>query len=520
MDATKRPLHVPPEMGLYAEHHRLFHIMRGMLTSLLMHEPEEPVDFLIKYLKTDNADVPRICILGPPASGKTTIAMWLCKQLVAPRISLETLLTSERSFIADKVEDYLDLEQIISDEKWAQIIHDRLQFEDCVKQGWILEGVPQTRVLARNLQELGDIPTHVVVLYAPDTVLIERNLGKRVDTYTGEVYHTTFDWPSEECVRRNLIKPDNISETETARRLLEYHRNFPGIIQSFEKSMKLINADQPCADVFSQVLTHILSPPRMLSPFSPRILLLGPPGSGKSLQAALIAQKYGLVNVSCGQILKEAVAGQTKMGELIRPFLESGWPVADNIVLKVLSDRLNTVECHVRGWVLHGFPRDEDQAKLMETAHIQPNRVIFLHLSLDSILERLCSRKVDPVSGERYHSMFKPALTQEVHARLLSHPRDFEEKVRNDVDIYNRLSSSLETCFKQSLTINADQDPQTILEYIESYVVNPLPVTEAWKEEVLDIQTLWPSSEGSLLLPVPSLILPSEETLHTSEEEH
>lgn len=89
--------------------------------------------------------------------------------------------------------------------------------------------------------------------------------------------------------------------------------------------------------------------------------------------------------------------------------------------------------------------------------------------------------------------MFKPALSKDVHDRLLTHPRDLEEKVKDKVDAYYRLSGGLETFFKDSLSINADQDPQTVLEYIESYVVNPLPVTEAWKEEALEIQSVWPS---------------------------
>uniref|UniRef100_A0ACB8EZM7 Adenylate kinase 8 n=1 Tax=Sphaerodactylus townsendi TaxID=933632 RepID=A0ACB8EZM7_9SAUR len=189
-----------------------------------------------------------------------------------------------------------------------------------------MEGIPETRELARALQDKGIIPRHVVLLHAADTVLIERNLGKRVDVYTGEVYHTTFDWPSDVGVQRHLKAPDGISEVETTRRLLEYHRNFPGILQSFEKRLKQINADQPCADVFSQVLTHVRAPPRTPAPFSPRILLCGPPGCGKSLQAALLSQKYGIINVCCGQLLREAVANETKLGELIKPYLNSGWP--------------------------------------------------------------------------------------------------------------------------------------------------------------------------------------------------
>ncbi|XP_053138060.1 adenylate kinase 8 isoform X2 [Hemicordylus capensis] len=453
-----------------------------MLEGLLIHRPEEPVEFLIKHLMEDNYDVPKICILGPPASGKTTIAMWLCKQLATPRISRETLLTNGRSQLAGKVAEYQGRQQTIPDKLWAELIEERLQFPDCSHQGWVIEGLLERRELARYVQALGIFPRHVVVLSAPDTVLIERNLGKRVDYITGEVYHTTFDWPVDESVRRNLVVPGDISEMETAKRLLEYHRDFPGMLQSFEKSVKLINADQPCADVFSQVLTHVQRPPRTLAPFSPRILLCGPPGCGKSLQAALLAQKYGIINVSCGQMLKEAVAAETKLGELIKPYFDGGWPVEDNIVIKVLSERLNSLDCHIRGWVLHGFPRDEDQAKMMLQGNISPNRVFFLHLPLESILERLCCRKLDPIAGERYHTVFKPAVLKQTHDRILTHPRDVEETVKEKVEKYFRLSSNMESFFEDAISINADQDPQTVLEYIESYVVNPLPVLKTWRE--------------------------------------
>uniref|UniRef100_A0A8D0BMU3 Nucleoside-diphosphate kinase n=1 Tax=Salvator merianae TaxID=96440 RepID=A0A8D0BMU3_SALMN len=454
MDATRRPFCVPPEMGLYAEKHRLFQLMQGMLEGLLMHKPDDPISFLMKQLLLDNYEVPKICILGPPASGKTAIAMWLGKLLETTYISQETLLASDWSSLAGEVQAHRDADQ-----------------------GWIIDGLPETRELARIFQTKGILPKHVVVLYAPDTVLIERNLGKRVDVVTGEVYHTTFDWPTDEQVSLRLELPKGISELETSRRLVEYHQNYPGILLSFGKSVKFINADQPFADVFSQVLTHVQTPPRTLAPFSPRILLCGPPGSGKSLQAALLAQKYGLVNVSCGQMLKEAVADETKLGELIKSYFDSGWPVADNIVIKLLSSRLNRFDSYVRGWVVHGFPKDEDQAKLMKSANIVPNRVFFLDLTVDTILQRLCHRKLDPVTGERYHTLFKPAASKEANERLLVHPRDQEEAVKSKVEAYFRLSSDLENFFEDAIIINADQDPQTVFEYLESYIVNPLPNT-------------------------------------------
>uniref|UniRef100_A0A8C8VG37 Nucleoside-diphosphate kinase n=1 Tax=Pelusios castaneus TaxID=367368 RepID=A0A8C8VG37_9SAUR len=116
------------------------------------------------------------------------------------------------------------------------------------------------------------------------------------------------------------------------------------------------------------MLAFVESQPRSAAPFTPRILLCGPPGSGKSLQAALLAQKYGVVNVGCGQLLKEAVAEKSKVGELIKPYFESGCPVADNLVLKLLRERLDRLDCTSFGWVLHGFPRDADQAELLQNA--------------------------------------------------------------------------------------------------------------------------------------------------------
>lgn len=188
--------------------------------------------------------------------------------------------------------------------------------------GWILDGIPETREQALTIQTLGISPRHVIVLSAPDTVLIERNLGKRIDPQTGEIYHTTFDWPPELEIQNRLMVPAGISEGETARKLLEYHRNIVRILPSYPKILKVISADQPCVDVFYQALTYVQTSHRSNAPFTPRVLLCGPVGSGKSLQAALLAQKYGLINVCCGQLLKEAVADKSKYGDLIQPFFE------------------------------------------------------------------------------------------------------------------------------------------------------------------------------------------------------
>uniref|UniRef100_A0A8D0EK51 Nucleoside-diphosphate kinase n=1 Tax=Strix occidentalis caurina TaxID=311401 RepID=A0A8D0EK51_STROC len=339
------------------------------------------------------------------------------------------------------------------------------------KQGWILEGFPENQEQAWMLQSSGIIPRHVVVLYAPDTVLIERNSGKRLDPFTEEVYHTTFDWPSDLLVQQRLVEPEDLSEQEISKKLMEYHRNFPGVFQIYQKVLKSINADQPSMDVLSQVLTYVQTRHRSAAPFTPRILFCGPPGSGKSLQAALIAQKYDVVNICCGQLLKEAVADKTKLGELVKPYIDSGYPVPDNLVMKILAARLNALDCMTNGWVLYGFPRDDVNALNCYVFH----RVFFFNLPYDSIMERLSQRRIDPVTGERYHTTFRPAPTPEIQARLRQNPRDKEENIEKRVETYYRNAKELEDFYKDAFYVNADQDPYVIFEFIESCIIKPLP---------------------------------------------
>ncbi|KAM4697107.1 adenylate kinase 8 [Rhinophrynus dorsalis] len=475
MDATAKPLRIPPEMAVYAEEQKVFGIIQKMLEKLLVDRPEDTIQYLIDHLSNDNDEVPRIFILGPPASGKHTMAKLLCTRLNATHLTLENLLSNDISLLAKEALSYKDEGQEIPSELWAKLIQERLSKVDCTKRGWILAGFPQTREQALMLQMRGIAPDHVVVLEAPDIVLIERNMGKRIDCTSGEVYHTTFDWPDDPLVQKNLVEPEGISEEETGKKLLEYHRNMPGILRTYIKMYKKINADQPCMDVFSQVLTFVLSKPRSLAPYTPRILLCGPPGSGKNFQATMLAHKYGIVNICCGQVLKEAVAGETRLGELIQPYIESAQQVPDNLVLKVLNEHLCSLDSATHGWVLHGFPRDTDQAALLRDGGFVPNRVFFLDIPDVVAIERLSLCMTDPVSGERFHSIYKPVPRPEVHERLQQNPQNSEEKVQARLDMYHANIEELEEFYQDVIHVNSDQDPYTVFEFIESCIVKPLP---------------------------------------------
>nr|XP_033818105.1 adenylate kinase 8 isoform X3 [Geotrypetes seraphini] len=446
MDATARPLRIPPEMGVYAEKHKIFDLIQKMLERLLVDRPEDPIQYLINHLKNDNDEVPRIILLGPPASGKRTLAKMLCKQLNCTHLTLEYLLSDETSRLAAEALRY----------------GNKGNSRCTVGQGD--PGAPVKNGLHQKL-----------ILDAPDNVLLERNPGKRIDPTNGERYHTAFHWPTDPEIQQRLVVPKGASEGEAGKRLLDYHRNLPDILNTYSKIFRKINVDQPCIDAFAQVLTFVQSRHRNLAPHTPFILLYGPPGSGKSLQAELMAQKYSIVNIGCGQKLKEAVADNTKLGELIRPYIENEQQVPDSIVMKILTEHLSKLDSSTRGWVLHGFPRDVEQANMLKDLGFIPNRVFFLNIPDDIAFERLALRMTDPVTGERYHGMYKSAPNLEVQLRLKQNPKYSEKNLQMLLDIYHANVQDLENFYEGVIHINADQDPHTVYELIESYTIKPLP---------------------------------------------
>ncbi|XP_041756491.1 adenylate kinase 8 isoform X4 [Coregonus clupeaformis] len=407
MDETAKPLRIPPEMAIYAEKHEIFDLVQTLVMNLMVDKPEDPIQYLVGLLKRGSVEVPRVMLLGPPASGKRTIARKLCEHTQVIHITASNIL-KEDTDLTKKALQYKTKQQEIPGDLWIKLIQQRLSKIDCVRRGWVLEGIPQTREEALSLQEAGVAPNHVVLLEAPDAVLIERSQGKRIDPVTG-------------------------------------------------------------------VLTYILSQHRSVAPHTPRVLLFGPPGSGKSLQAKLISQKYNIVNLCCGELLEAVSADATNMGELIKPYLESGQQVPDSMVLQILTERLSRLDCTTRGWVLHGFPRDLEQAEKLQESNFIPSRVFFLEMTDDVAIERVTLRSIDPVTGERYHSLYKPAPSPEVQTRLQFNPKDSEAQLLRRLKEYWANAYSLQDLYPEAVHINADQDPHTVFESLESRLVGRLP---------------------------------------------
>jgi adenylate kinase len=140
-------------------------------------------------------------------------------------------------------------------------------------------------------------------------------------------------------------------------------------------------------------------------------ILLGPPGAGKGTQARLLEERFGLVQLSTGDLLRRAVAEGTEAGRRAGPVMEAGGLVTDEIVLAILRDRLSSRDCR-RGVVLDGFPRTAVQAEALDAMLVETGQRIDAAMSLEvndaAMVDRIAGRFTCAGCGEGYHDTHKP----------------------------------------------------------------------------------------------------------------
>src|SRR5262245_57164632 len=177
------------------------------------------------------------------------------------------------------------------------------------------------------------------------------------------------------------------------------------------------------------------------------IIFLGAPGAGKGTQAKLIAARYGIPQISTGDILRDNVARSTELGKKADPIMKSGALVPDDLVLAMVADRLGRVDCD-RGFILDGFPRTVPQAEWLDK-YLASRRcggravgpvVVEVEVSYNQLLQRLTGRRSCPVDGKIYNIYFQPPQKEGVcdscGARLVQRKDDREEVISKRLKEY------------------------------------------------------------------------------------
>lgn len=172
------------------------------------------------------------------------------------------------------------------------------------------------------------------------------------------------------------------------------------------------------------------------------ILLLGAPGSGKGSQAELLLKDYGLVQISTGDLLRQAVANKTKEGVMAESFMNKGELVPDELVLKLLSARMQNPDCK-EGVVFDGFPRTVEQAKLLDNILTAENKKIDIVFNIDSpfdvITRRLLSRRVCENCKKNYNMISNPPQGDNCDAcggKIITRDDDNESVIKNRLEVY------------------------------------------------------------------------------------
>ena len=209
-----------------------------------------------------------------------------------------------------------------------------------------------------------------------------------------------------------------------------------------------------------------------------RIILLGAPGAGKGTQAQFICEKYGIPQISTGDMLRAAVKAKSDLGKQVEEVMVSGGLVTDDIIIALVKDRIKEGDCG-NGFLFDGFPRTIPQAAALIEGDIQIDIVLEIDVDDDEIVKRLSGRRVHVESGRTYHVVYNPpklaGADDVTGGELIQREDDKEETIRNRLNVYHLQTKPL-VDFYTKLS-NSDTNVRVIK-------VNGLAKVDAIREEI------------------------------------
>jgi len=171
-----------------------------------------------------------------------------------------------------------------------------------------------------------------------------------------------------------------------------------------------------------------------------KLILLGAPGAGKGTQATFICQKFGIPQISTGDMLRAAVKAGSPLGIEAKKVMDAGGLVSDDLIINLVKERITQADC-AEGFLFDGFPRTIPQADAMKAAGVKLDYVLEIDVPFDAIVERMSGRRSHAASGRTYHVTFNPpkvaGIDDVTGEALIQREDDKEETVKKRLDVYS-----------------------------------------------------------------------------------
>ncbi|MEC5400232.1 adenylate kinase [Uliginosibacterium sp. H1] len=194
-----------------------------------------------------------------------------------------------------------------------------------------------------------------------------------------------------------------------------------------------------------------------------RLILLGPPGAGKGTQAKFIAERYGIPQISTGDMLRAAVKAGTPLGLAAKAVMDAGQLVSDELIINLVKERLAQPDC-AKGYMFDGFPRTLPQADALKDSGVALDVVLEIAVPDAEIVERMSGRRVHAASGRTYHVRFNPPKAEgkddETGEPLVQREDDKEEVVKKRLDVYHAQTEPLVKYYSDWATTGDDKAPR------------------------------------------------------------
>jgi len=458
------------EIAEYLEKQQAYDLFDYLLRDLLVAQPQDPLQHLVDCLNVQVPSGPlQVFVSSSPGINRSRFCRDLALKFGLTYISAGELLKDSLGVDVAKID-------LADDKDVSQVVLDNVKQAKGLMQGFVLDGFPRTRTQTSILQEHAIVPTHVLVLKASIENVKERQAMIRDGAMEGM-----------------LVDPQVM-----ARKQNQYTCHSSAALEPYSNKIKVIDAFAPPEFVISEMERTVRMLPRSKGPgCPPRVLVIGPRGSGAREHASRLATRLGLVFVDGERLQVQASASRQSDPSSPKASRQAGqgYSSADTMSTSIdlpkekleaiagkdslgnIGVRLRQQDCKECGYVMCGFVNTEGLAKILaEDVHLCPTRVVALRASVSVCVARLRHLAVDSVTGKVWTS--RPQ-DQNVRKRLQRNQQDLPANVAIANEAYEACLPRLLGALGRDgrcLEVNADADPEAVYVDVVEFVERPLPL--------------------------------------------